>query len=123
MNQITITLPLPNACLSPNSRKHWRAKAKAKKLARVAACTKANWLRMGEEMYWDHATEQTTYYHKQNRRRDGDNHLSMLKAYFDGIVDAGILSDDSGLTHQPVIFKKDKNNPRVEILITKRIEP
>jgi Holliday junction resolvase RusA-like endonuclease len=43
--------------------------------------------------------------------------LSSLKAAFDGLADAGLIADDSGLTHLPVIVKVDKLNPRVELHI------
>ena len=33
--KLTITLPLPPACLSPNARVHWRVKAKATKAYRM----------------------------------------------------------------------------------------
>jgi Holliday junction resolvase RusA-like endonuclease len=61
-------------------------------------------------------TIQATLWHKTNRRRDGDNALASLKAAFDGLVDAGILADDSGVTHLPVIFKT--GTPKIELEVT-----
>ena len=45
----------------------------------------------------------------------------MLKAYYDGVVDAGLILDDNYniLTHGRPTFHTDKENPRVEITITK----
>lgn len=63
------------------------------------------------------ATVQATFYHKDKRRRDGDNLLAMLKPVWDGMVDAGVFVDDSGLTHLPVVKLVDKDNPRVEITV------
>ena len=42
-----------------------------------------------------------------------------MKAAYDGIVDAGILADDSYdvLTHQPTVFERDPECPRVEIVV------
>jgi Holliday junction resolvase RusA-like endonuclease len=68
---------------------------------------------------WDYVTTQPIFYHKISRRRDEDNYQSMLKAAYDGIVDAGLVSDDDHLhmrKHHPK-FLVDKVNPRVEIRI------
>ena len=43
--------------------------------------------------------------------------LASLKATFDGLVDAGLLHDDSALTHLPLVFLVDAKNPRVELLL------
>lgn len=56
---------------------------------------------------------------RDKRRRDIRNAESMMKAAYDGIVDAGILADDSYdvLTHQPTVFERDPECPRVEIVV------
>jgi Holliday junction resolvase RusA-like endonuclease len=64
---------------------------------------------------WKHAATQAIFYFKVNRRRDADNLAAMLKPYWDGLADAGIIKNDSGFTHMPVIVKIDKKNPRVEL--------
>jgi len=68
---------------------------------------------------WEKAMASLTFYFKTNGRRDADNMLASCKAYFDGITDGGLLADDSGLGHYPVVMLKDKDNPRVEIKIEK----
>ena len=45
-----------------------------------------------------------------------------MKAAFDGIADAGWVADDADMTHMPVRIGKDKNNPRVEIVVTAAAE-
>ena len=55
------------------------------------------------------------------RKRDKDNALASLKAAFDGLVDAGIVADDVGLTHEPVEFRTSRDRPRVEITVTKEL--
>jgi Holliday junction resolvase RusA-like endonuclease len=59
-----------------------------------------------------------TWYCK-NRRKDPDNIAAAVKFIFDGLVKAGKLENDGweenkGWTN---IFKVDKKNPRVEIVI------
>ena len=68
---------------------------------------------------WQRVSVSATFYHKDKRRRDDVNSLAMLKAAYDGIVDAGVIADDDSehLTTQPAVFKHDKLYPRVEILI------
>ena len=40
-----------------------------------------------------------------------------LKAAYDGLVDAHLLADDSGITHLPAFVAKDAKQPRVEITV------
>ncbi len=56
---------------------------------------------------------------EENRRRDPDNVRHGAKYILDGLVEAGVLQDDSqkyiaGLSDT---FKVDKSNPRVEVEI------
>jgi crossover junction endodeoxyribonuclease RusA len=112
--EVKVTLPLPPKQLSPNARVHWAVKAKAVKQYREDA----RWAVINHCHYhWPAAEVQATFYHSRNARRDKDNLLSSLKAAFDGLVDGGLLSDDSGLTHLPVRTDIDKKNPRVELTI------
>jgi Holliday junction resolvase RusA-like endonuclease len=60
---------------------------------------------------------QCRFFFATTRRRDSDNLLASCKAIFDGLVDAGVFTDDSGLTHLPATQAKDAKNPRVEIHI------
>jgi hypothetical protein len=49
----------------------------------------------------------------------------MLKAYYDGVVDAGLIQDDNHhiLTHGQPTFQVDATDPRVEITITSTSNP
>ena len=115
-----ITLPLPPKQLSPNARCHWAVKAKKVKWYRqtagYAALTDCPEVVTQDPM--ETATVQCRFFFKEDRRRDGDNLLASMKAAWDGLVDAGLFVDDSGLTHLPVVQEKDPKNPRVEIHIT-----
>ncbi len=129
-DSITITLTLPDPILSPNARAHWAklamAKAKFRALSRHLTIREMRQHEMigsfcsrMPEANWQRASEHTTFYFAQNRRRDKDNFSAMLKSARDGIVDAGLLADDSGLVQHPVTFAIDRENPRVEIEIRK----
>lgn len=118
-----IVLPLPPRVLSPNCPPgtrggrfaRYRASAKYKSLAKSAAES----LQISDT--WQKATIKATFYHKTYRRRDDVNHLAMLKAAYDGIVQSGLLFDDDSthLVTLPPTFLVDRENPRVELLVTK----
>jgi Holliday junction resolvase RusA-like endonuclease len=125
---ITITLPLPPKELSPNytvgsrgqrmgkaakTKKYRKFASEETQIATGAFDSRAAW-------YWPAADVQCTFYHKDARRRDKDNALASMKAAFDGIADAGLVSDDSALTYLPVVMLKSKENPRVEVTITRK---
>jgi len=115
----TIILPLPPKSLSPNSRSHWRAKARDTSNYRKVAAYRVVLALGGQRPLWQSATILAQFYHAQARRRDDDNLIASLKSARDGLVDAGLLADDVGLTTLPIRRGIDRNNPRVELTITK----
>lgn len=115
---LTITMPLPGKLLSPNGRAHFMAKARATKTARQGANLRTRSELGGVFPKHQRATAQLEWYSKTKRRVDGDNALASAKAIFDGIADAGFIANDRELTHQPVKFFVDKNNPRLVIHVT-----
>lgn len=115
---ITIILPLPRRILSPNGRAHFHPKAKAVKAYRTLAMAAARNATPGPSPRWERARALTRFFFSDRLRRDGDNLLASLKPAFDGIVDAGVLADDRGLSHEPVGVYVDRANPRVEITLT-----
>ncbi len=116
---LTLSLPLPPRELSPNARPHYMAKARAKKKYRRFAWATAVGANGGTGDRWPTATCQATFYVRDRRRRDRDNLLASLKAAFDGLTDARIIEDDAGLIHLPVQIDVDRENPRVELLVTR----
>lgn len=115
----TIILELPNPALSPNGQHgHWMKRAMITKRYRRLACeaTQAEQIETGP---WEKVVVTATFYHKDNRRRDGVNFNAMLKAAQDGIVDSGLVYDDDATcwSTMPPIFKIDTKFPRVEITI------
>ena len=90
---IAIDLPWPSRDLHPNARKHWTAKARATKAARVEAGWAAK--AAGVKRIAAGSLAVTAVFSPpDNRRRDTDGMLSSIKAYFDGIADV-IGIDDS----------------------------
>lgn len=67
---------------------------------------------------WKAASCVRHWYARDSRRRDRDNCLASLKATFDGLTDSGLLADDSGITHLPLVLPVDSKNPRVELHLT-----
>ena len=124
MNEsIMIVLPLPPRILSPNC----PAGTRGGRFARAAAAKKYKraaffaTLDAARGMRFEKASVAAKFYHKTSRRRDDVNHLAMLKAAYDGIVQAGLIPDDDR-EHLRTIgaeFFVDKKNPRVELTLTR----
>jgi Holliday junction resolvase RusA-like endonuclease len=120
MKQVSITLPMPHAHLSPNSRCHWAQKSKAKKAQRTAAAVALHIETIAQRPLWKAANVQIEVTPPDRRRRDKDNLLASLKAAFDGAQDAGLIADDSGLTYLPITIQApDKQNAGVKLTFTK----
>lgn len=120
---LTVVLPLPHKALSPNSRGHWAVKAKAVKKARADAyaATIAVMREGGPRGFMivppAKANVRATFYKRTKAHADTDNAAASLKAYLDGMADAGIVANDSQfILHAPTLLV-DKANPRVEIVI------
>lgn len=115
-----IDLPLPHKLLHPNgrTRKHlYRAALITKargdaKLAGIAARYDAN-----QRHPWKRATLAATFYVKHHNDMDEDGLIAWLKAYRDGLADAGIVENDRGITNGPHVVVKGAKHPRVEIVI------
>lgn len=127
---LEITLPLPYRELSPNhtvgSRGQRLAKSAKVKRYRNESCEAAmvavadleDWRACG--FPWLEAVIQIRWFAKTKPFPDADNALASLKAAFDGLVDAGVLSDDRRVTYPPVEIAKDADWPRVELVISRR---
>ena len=109
-----VTLPWPDAILSPNARPHWAPKAKAVKMARLdtAWSVRAAFV---TRPHWSHAVVSLTFNPPDRRRRDLQNCIASAKALVDGIADAlGI--DDSKFDCRYVMGEPVKGGAvRVEI--------
>ena len=90
----TFTLPWPPRTLSPNTRKHWRAHAAAKKGYRTACawhatCQGAKKLPPGK------LTVSLRFVPPDRRRRDLDNLIASMKSGLDGLADALGVDDNN----------------------------
>lgn len=116
---IVIVLDLPPKELSPNSRVFWRVKRLAVKSyrehAKIESMVAAYRYGMCDPLR--EVKIQSAFYRRRNVPMDGDNALAMLKPAFDGLQDAGIVTNDRQITHLPVLFFKDTETPRVELRI------
>lgn len=124
MPQLVIALPLPDAHLSPNGRASHFAKARHVRKARQDALEAAQ-----VAIYLSGISisqfplkcvkSRERYFWRQARRRDVRNAEASLKAYYDGLVEAGVLVDDDieHLTHEASEFSVDREDPRVEIVL------
>lgn len=83
-------LPITQNPLSLNKKMHWATKNKLVKQWRTFAGLHANrWPAL------PHADATLTWFVTDNRRRDEDNMVGLLKPLCDGLVDAGVVPDDT----------------------------
>lgn len=92
MNLI-IDLPYDKPPLSMNDRQHWAMKA------RITAGVRRSTKRLAKAAQaptgLEHAAVTLHYRPRDNRRRDTDNLVPVLKACCDGLVDHGLTTDDT----------------------------
>ena len=87
---------LPDPALSPNKRLHYMELYKAKASAKKAAAALV--LAQGKPAHrYERAHITITWVAKDKRRRDTDNLFAAMKAYIDGLVEAGLLVDDDAM--------------------------
>lgn len=79
--------------LSMNDRRHWTASSKAVKQLRHLTATRAASLGLPKNL--EHISTQLVWLTPDKRRRDEDNITSTAKAAWDGLVDYGIVPDDT----------------------------
>ena len=107
---------LPDARLNPNKRLHrsvvWRARREARE--------QAGWLALAagvptQPLRKAHIT--ITFVAGDGVRRDIDNLFASMKGYIDGIVDAGVIADDSALNVSYTIRyeRREKANTIIEM--------
>jgi len=121
---VILVLPLPPRVLSPNSPhatiggrfKKASATRRYRRLAKEAVeCERI------ETAPWNKVLVTPTYYHARKGRRDDDNFIRLLKAAYDGIVDAGLVPDDDSEHMRKMFptFEIDCENPRVELAVVR----
>lgn len=120
MDRVTIVLPLPDGKLHAHAKGHWRPKAAATKALRELAHGLSIQAVGRNRKRWSKAVASICFWWPDNRRRDNLNAAHGLKAAIDGIVDAGVITDDCWqvLTIGGISSGVDRENPRAEITIT-----
>jgi Holliday junction resolvase RusA-like endonuclease len=115
----------PDAILAPNRRAHGHAKAEATKQhrtdAKYAAVDARNALEVFHVPMFPGPVVVTVLvrWGKEGRRHDLDSTAVMTKPHVDGIVDAGILTNDSQMAELRVKQERDKTGVG-EVVITIR---
>lgn len=118
----TIRLPWPAPPASANDRDHWRVKAR--KVAEIREVSEREARTFGPHrpdlFPIRRIAVGLTYVPRDKRRRDPDNLVvPLFKALVDGIVDAGIVPDDTPeyvIRTMPVIAEPD-GDPRLLLVI------
>ena len=117
-----VRLPWTKPPLSLNDRSHWRKKAADTAAVRWEACgCVRRECKTDRELVirCDRVKATLTYYPRDKRRRDATNLVATYKAVIDGMVDAGVILDDTPEYLQevmPVIAEPD-GDPRLELTI------
>lgn len=94
---ITITFPQPAERLMSNDRGHWTRRARLARAWRTAAQSAA-YVELGlpkARRRQPACFVRVTFPVKVDRRRDSDGPAPTVKAIVDGLVDAGLWSDDT----------------------------
>jgi len=120
---ITVPLPYRRPPLTLNDRPHWAVKGRLTKRMRTDAWTLARALKVPTMQA---VITELVWFKGDNRRADAVNIAPTLKALEDGLVDAGVLPDDSAdrilSSRESVILKRDdpypERGPRMELRIT-----
>ena len=98
-----LRIPAPTTWVSSNDRRHWAAKARLVREWRRAGALYAKSARLP---HLDAPVSITAWVHRTDRRRaDAANRYPTVKAVVDGLVDAGVLDDDSDRYVTAVVMK------------------
>lgn len=114
----TIILPMPGEALRSNGRVHRMKRAAEVKKARAKAKILAKFVLHREPPpMWTRARMITVFRFPKHQHMDPTNCLDSLKAYIDGIQDAGIIADDKGLWPERPIIETKTGRREVQITI------
>ena len=76
-------------------------------------------LEQGRQKFSGHATVTVTFMVPDRRRRDKGNLIASAKAYLDGLVDAGVISDDNWEAieeiYPPIVYEKGRKMTIIEV--------
>lgn len=112
-----LTFPWERPPLNANQRLHWAKKASLTRTVRDLAFLYARRLPKPQA----HITVQLVWVVTDRRRRDSDNIYPTFKAMCDGLVDAGIVPDDTPAYMNklgPIIRYEPGGTARLELEVT-----
>jgi len=123
-----VELPhLPDPDLNPNNNKHWGDKARARKNAREAMMdalkNKDNPVFVPDRPYEAAILKiefVAGFKDPQRGRRDMDNLLASAKPYIDGLVDGGILRDDTAVRLRYELVYRFGEEAKMVFTVTKK---
>lgn len=117
MSEWSITIPAVVPFLNLNQRMHWAPKAKLTKVWRTQTDLRATIAGLPKGLDRVHITAHIIK--STNRQYDVHNLMPTLKACVDGLVDYGLISDDTNehLTG-PDLRQGGKGEPGIRITIT-----
>ena len=125
---IVIVLPLPNKVLSANFTVGGiggrMMKATATKKYRRLACEVVQNERI-ESLPWKKVSVRADFHYTKKRRRDTDNLMYSLKSIYDGIIDAGVVLDDTSeymKREEPRIYDNSRKITPMVVLEIRRIK-
>lgn len=111
-----IALPWDKPPLSLNHRPGWATKARLTKMLRTSAC----YLAKNRIPALDACDVVLVWHPPDRRRRDEDNPYPTLKALADGLVDAGVVPDDTPDLMGKRCLLGEVERPARMVLIVKR---
>lgn len=95
MTALTLTIPAPCDWINANQRLHWAEKARRTKAWRAAAYYAAAQIPRRERTFAGPVHIVCTVHKTKGGRFDAGNLSDTFKACVDGLVDAGVVPDDS----------------------------
>lgn len=104
-----ISLPDDRPPLNLNQRQHWAAKGTTTRRLRALAARQA---KLQGIPHLDHLHTRLVWIPPDRRRRDEDNIVATAKPLWDGLVDAGVVDDDTSVymtKYMPRIAAPDKH--------------
>lgn len=110
-----IVLPWTKPLLNLNSRQHWSARARDTEAVRSVTAMLCRDVEPALKV-----RVVLSYTPRDRRRRDADNLVGMLKPICDGIVDAGVVPDDTPefmVKEMPVINPPAGKHAKMELLV------
>lgn len=114
---LSMELPLPDPDLSPNSRVHYQERARATRDAKEEVIVAV--LEKGRPKPLDRATVTVTFVVPNKRRRDKGNLIASAKPYLDGLVTAGVITDDNWQAieevYPPIKYEKGVRKTIIEV--------